>query len=160
MKKTLFYASMMSLLLQGCQSNTNEEQAVVQTEINAEESKEVTDSKEVEVDTNATNAKFDLKTGNVFRSDGFYNGIVSEWLKIDYTNEGKLKTVWYWNVQDETPIQLKVSNIKTVGGEDVGGVSATVTFPVGDTCELGIIEDKVTLIHDGDRYQEFDIESN
>lgn len=162
MKKTLFYVGMMSLFMQGCQANTNEEQktAIVQNEIKAKQSNVATESKEVEVVNNATKEKFDLKTGNVFRSDGFYNGMVSEWLKIDYTNDGKLKTVWYWNVQNEKPIQLKISNIKVVGGEDVGGLSATVTFPVGETCELGIMEDKVTLIHDGDRYQEFDIESN
>lgn len=160
MKKTLFYVGMMSLLLQACQSNKNEEQetAVVQTEINAEESNEEANSKEVEVDNNATKGKFDLKTGEIYRCDGFYNGIVSEWLKIDYTKEGKLNTVWYWNVQDEKPIQLKVSNIKTVGGEEVGGVSATAKFPTGDAVELGIMEDKVTLIHDGDRYQEFELE--
>jgi hypothetical protein len=97
--------------------------------------------------------------GTVFRCDGFYNGIASEYLQVDFDSEkGKINGIWYWNTQDEKKVPLKVLKQELSGGE-ISGMTGELQFPnSNDKISWGWIEDRFNLTHPGDRFQEFVVE--
>lgn len=99
-------------------------------------------------------------SGSIFRCDGFYNGIASEWVQVAFSEEGNdIDGIWYWNSEDESPVKLEILDITFSEGE-ISGFSGELAFPSGDKYEFGQVEDRFTLTHPGGRFQEFDYESS
>lgn len=97
-------------------------------------------------------------SGSIFRCDGFYNGIASEWVQVAFAEEGNdIDGLWYWNSEDENPVKLNILDITFSEGE-ISGFSGELAFPSGGKYEFGQVEDRFTLTHPGGRFQEFDYE--
>ena len=97
--------------------------------------------------------------GSIFRCDGFYPGIASEYLQVDFNAEKKkIEAIWYWNTQDEKKISLKIFSQKYTEGE-ISGFDGELQFPDNDDkVAWGCVEDRFNLTHKGDRFQEFELE--
>jgi hypothetical protein len=92
-----------------------------------------------------------------YRSDGYRPSAASEWIKVIYTPDNEfINTVLYWNVNDETPIVMKLIESEFIEGE-ISGWSGKVKSPDGFfDYEFGIIEDQFNLIFDDEgRMQTF-----
>lgn len=93
-----------------------------------------------------------------YRCDGFYNGIVSEWLEVTF-GENKINSIVYWNTKDTKRQKLTIVKQKYTDGE-MAGFTGSLTFPNSkDIITFGAVEDKFNLTHSGDRFQEFEMES-
>ncbi len=149
MNKKILSASLLLLTFNACQSNAKDTstaqgptEMVIKNE--SKESKINESSKATEV--------------HKYRSDGFYNGIASEWLQIAFTADGVLESVRYWNTEDEKPVAFIISNFQKVEGE-ITGITATLQFPgATDAYQLGMVEGEVLLTHADGREQEFEYE--
>ncbi len=90
-----------------------------------------------------------------YRSDGFYNGITSEWLAIRYDSEGKVLSIKYWNSQDETKKSITIHKQEQHQGE-ISGSTLDISFPdSADKLGLGLIEGQANITHKDGRFQEF-----
>ncbi|MCC5923061.1 MAG: hypothetical protein JJT77_04675 [Crocinitomicaceae bacterium] len=92
-----------------------------------------------------------------YRSDGYRPSAASEWIKVIYTPDGKLiNTILYWNVNDETPIEMKLIESEFIEGE-ISGWSGKLKSPDGFfDYEFGVIADQFNLVFDDEgRMQEF-----
>ncbi len=91
----------------------------------------------------------------VYRCDGFYPGIASEWVAITTDSESAtIIKAEYWNTDDETKVALRIIE-QTYFDEGMPGYTGTVVFPGQDPIGFGIVEDMFNLTHDGDRFQQF-----
>jgi hypothetical protein len=99
--------------------------------------------------------------GTIYRSDGFRNGIVSEWIQVAYDDtQDEIAGIWYWNTSDETKVQLKVIKATFSQGE-ISGVSGKLKFPSDDEeIGFGMIEDRFNLSYSDERFQEFEHEDS
>ncbi len=92
-----------------------------------------------------------------YRSDGFYPGMASEWLEVTYNADFRLLQIDYWNTADETKQTLSILEQSFETGE-ISGYVGKLAFPGQAPIAFGSIEDRFNLIHDGDRFQEFELE--
>ncbi|MBC6995995.1 hypothetical protein QWY85_00785 [Neolewinella lacunae] len=93
-----------------------------------------------------------------YRSDGFYPGIASEWLEVTYDSETPtILSVVYWSSDDETRQEMEILEQSFSAGE-ISGYSGQLAFPGQDPIGFGSIEDRFNFVHDGDRFQEFELE--
>lgn len=93
----------------------------------------------------------------VFRSDGFYPGIVSEWLEVVIDHEGNLiEKVYYWNNSDEEKQVLKIIG-QEFFDDEISGYSGSLDL-LGQIVEFGMYEDRFNLVHDEYSFQEFFLE--
>lgn len=97
-----------------------------------------------------------------YRSDGYRPSAASEWIKVIYTPDREfINTVLYWNVNNETPIEMKLIESQFEEGE-ISGWSGVLKSPDGFFEHgFGIIEDRFNLVFDDDGrmqtfYQELD----
>lgn len=92
----------------------------------------------------------------VYRSDGFYPGIASEYVEVHLDPENhKVVELLYWNVSDEQRQPLAIVTQTYEAGE-ISGYTGTLRFPdETEAIPFGIIEDRFTLTHAGERFQEF-----
>ena len=97
-----------------------------------------------------------------YRSDGYRPSASSEWIKVIYTpDRAFINTVLYWNVNNETPIEMKLMESEFIADE-INGWSGVVKSPDGFfEYEFGIISDQFNLIFDDEGrmqtfYQELD----
>jgi hypothetical protein len=98
--------------------------------------------------------------GAIYRCDGFYNGIASEWIQVALSEDGsKIEGIWYWNTQDENKKMLQVLDY-TVSQGEISGSSGKLAFPTGEKYGFGQVEDRFNLTHEDGRLQEFEYESN
>ena len=92
-----------------------------------------------------------------YRSDGYRPSAASEWVKVIYTPDKEfINTVLYWNVNDETPIEMELIEGEFINDE-ISGWSGKLKSPDGFfDYEFGIIEDRFNLIFDDEgRMQTF-----
>ena len=99
-------------------------------------------------------------SGSLYRCDGFYNGIASEWVQVAFNDDdNKLRKMWYWNTSDTIPKELDVLSIKYLTGE-IGSIHGKVRFKqINDTLEFGMVEDRFHFLDANDVFHEFDMES-
>lgn len=98
--------------------------------------------------------------GNIYRSDGFHNGIASEWIQVKFgENGGNLQGIWYWDSNNAEIRRLKILEEEHLEGE-ISAVTGVLKFPNNnDTFEFVIIEDRFGLTDVNENYQEFDFET-
>ena len=99
---------------------------------------------------------------HTYRSDGYRPSASSEWVKVIYTPDKEfINTVLYWNVNDETPIEMELIESEFIEDE-ISGWSGKLKSPDGFfDYEFGIMEDQFNLIFDDEGrmqtfYQELD----
>lgn len=93
----------------------------------------------------------------VFRSDGFYPGIVSEWLEVVIDHEGNLiEKLYYWNTSDEEKQELNIIG-QEFFDDEISGYSGSLDL-LGQIVEFGMYEDRLNLVHDEYNFQEFFLE--
>lgn len=91
----------------------------------------------------------------VYRSDGFYPGIASEWIAITTDSESAaIIKAEYWNTDDDAKVPLRIIE-QTYHDEGMPGYDGTLAFPGQDPIGFGIVEDLFNLTHDDDRFQQF-----
>jgi hypothetical protein len=156
MHKILLFAVLVVLSLVACQKKDGNQQEA--TQVNALAQTEQTTPDET-VETKQVETKKVEPQGLIYRSDGFYNGIASEWLQMYFDTEtGKLQNIWYWNTQDEKKIELKIVG-QELGSGEISAMTVYLQFPNETTKKtLTMVEGNVTLTHEDDRSQDFDYE--
>lgn len=99
---------------------------------------------------------------HTYRSDGYRPSAASEWIKVIYTpDRAFINTVLYWNVNNETPIEMKLIESEFIEDE-ISGWSGKLKSTDGFfDYEFGIMEDQFNLIFDDEGrmqtfYQELD----
>ncbi len=98
-------------------------------------------------------------SGNYYRSDGFHNGIASEWIQVKYKEDGsEVEAMWYWDTNTEGKIRLTILSQTSSDGE-ISATTGTLKFPSSkDEYSFVIIEDRFGLTDSDERYQEFEHE--
>jgi hypothetical protein len=93
----------------------------------------------------------------LFRSDGFYPGIASEWIQVvvDPSNQ-KITSAVYWNTSDDIMQDIKLLNYDYIDDE-ISGYSGRLNL-LGSEVGFGMFEDRFNLVHDDERFQEFFLE--
>ncbi len=116
------------------------------------------------IDTLASNEEVAKKAaiapqGNIYRCDGFHNGIASEWIQVSYDENGEVNGMWFWDTNNENKKSLDIVKQEFQDGE-ISATTGTLRFPnVSGDYKFVIIEDRFGLTDENDVYQEFDHES-
>ncbi|WP_027002216.1 hypothetical protein [Hugenholtzia roseola] len=162
--KQVFFLVFCLLFLAACQAkkedssnNQAQNQTLNQTETSQTEANEASAQSKQMPEKEQVSGK---PRGSIYRCDGFYNGIASEWIQVAFSQDGsKIEGIWYWNTQDENKKALQVSDYQVSKGE-ISGSTGIVTFPTGEKYGFGQVEDRFNLTHEDGRFQEFEYESN
>jgi hypothetical protein len=93
----------------------------------------------------------------LFRSDGFYPGITSEWIQVVVDPENKkITSAFYWNTSDDRMQDIKLLDYQYIDDE-ISGYSGRLNL-LGSEFGFGMYEDRFNLVHDDERFQEFFLE--
>ena len=94
--------------------------------------------------------------GAIYRADGARPGMASEWVQVDYDKKvNKINGIWYWNVKNEKPIQVKVLKQEFSSDPEgmISGYDGELSFYKGHKAGFGIIEQTFILEDDGMRVE-------
>lgn len=71
------------------------------------EAQQLTENPSENVEETQQEPKSFAHTSSIFRNDGFYDNLESEWIRVDFGDEGKINEIWYWNDAKQEKKQLK-----------------------------------------------------
>lgn len=131
---------------------------VVSLSLSCNQAPEITEKEEATETAETQESKVEKLTpkGTIYRCDGTYPGISSEWVQLDYNDEtGMLRAIWYWNTKNEDKVQLTILNQESHDGE-ISGQTGQLKFDGNPThYSFANIEDEFRLMDDDGFFQTY-----
>lgn len=95
----------------------------------------------------------------VFRSDGFHNGVASEWMEVAFKENGEVASIWFWTTESEDKMKVEISEQRIGGGDGIAVNIGKVKFPKNPfVYEFHIQEELFSLTDEDGNTQEFEHE--
>lgn len=97
--------------------------------------------------------------GNIYRCDGFHNGIASEWMEVAFKENGEVAEIKFWTTENEDKMKVEILE-QRIGGDETTAVNiGKIKFPKNPfVYEFKIQEELFALTDDDGSTQEFDYE--